>query len=43
MSAEEVVRPERDIPRGYIAGLCTLVVLALGTLISKLVSHRPRI
>ena len=33
MSAEEVVRPERDIPRGYIAGLCTLVVLALGTLI----------
>lgn len=33
MSAEEVVSPERDIPRGYIAGLCTLVVLALGTLI----------
>ncbi len=33
MSAEEVVHPERDIPRGYIAGLCTLVVLALGTLI----------
>jgi len=33
MSAEEVVCPERDIPRGYIAGLCTLVVLALGTLI----------
>lgn len=33
MSAEEVVSPERDIPRGYIAGLCTLVVLAIGTLV----------
>lgn len=33
MSAEEVVCPARDIPRGYIAGLCTLVILALGTLI----------
>lgn len=33
MSAEEVVCPARDIPRGYIAGLCTLLVLALGTLL----------
>jgi len=33
MSAEEVVNPKRDIPRGYIAGIATLVVLALGTLI----------
>lgn len=32
MSAEEVVEPRRDIPRGYIAGIVTLVVLALGTL-----------
>ncbi len=33
MSAEEVVDPKRDIPRGYIAGIVTLVALALGTLI----------
>jgi ethanolamine permease len=33
MSAEEVVNPKRDIPRGYIAGISTLVCLALGTLI----------
>lgn len=33
MSAEEVVDPERDIPKGYIAGIATLVTLALGTLI----------
>lgn len=33
MSAEEVVDPERDIPKGYIAGILTLVTLALGTLI----------
>lgn len=33
MSAEEVVDPKRDIPKGYIAGIATLVVLALGTLI----------
>ncbi|MFO0577662.1 MAG: ethanolamine permease [Polyangia bacterium] len=33
MSAEEVVDPKRDIPRGYIAGLVTLVALALGTLL----------
>ncbi len=33
MSAEEVVDPKRDIPKGYTAGLVTLVVLALGTLV----------
>jgi ethanolamine permease len=33
MSAEEVVDPKRDIPKGYIAGIATLVVLALGTLV----------
>jgi ethanolamine permease len=33
MSAEEVVDPRRDIPKGYIAGIATLVVLALGTLV----------
>lgn len=33
MSAEEVVDPKRDIPKGYIAGIATLVVLAMGTLI----------
>ncbi len=33
MSAEEVVDPKRDIPKGYIAGISTLVVLALGTLL----------
>ncbi|MBC7541889.1 MAG: ethanolamine permease [Candidatus Sericytochromatia bacterium] len=33
MSAEEVINPRRDIPRGYIAGILTLVVLATGTLI----------
>ena len=33
MSAEEVVHPKRDIPRGYLAGILTLVTLALGTLI----------
>ena len=33
MSAEEVINPRRDIPRGYIAGIITLVVLASGTLI----------
>jgi ethanolamine permease len=33
MSAEEVVDPKRDIPRGYIAGIATLTVLALGTLV----------
>jgi ethanolamine permease len=32
MSAEEVVEPRRDIPRGYLAGIATLVVLGLGTL-----------
>ena len=33
MSAEEVVNPKRDIPRGYLAGIVTLVTLALGTLL----------
>ncbi len=33
MSAEEVVHPRRDIPRGYLAGIVTLVTLALGTLV----------
>ncbi len=33
MSAEEVVDPKRDIPRGYLAGIATLVTLALGTLV----------
>ena len=33
MSAEEVVHPKRDIPRGYLAGILTLVTLALGTLV----------
>lgn len=33
MSAEEVIDPRRNIPIGYTAGLCTLVVLAMGTLI----------
>lgn len=30
MTAEEVRDPKRDIPKGYIAGLATLVFLALG-------------
>lgn len=33
MSAEEVIDPKRDIPKGYIAGMATLVLLALGTLV----------
>lgn len=33
MSAEEVKNPPRDIPRGYLAGIATLVTLALGTLV----------
>lgn len=33
MSAEEVRDPERNIPRSYIAGILTLVVLAVGTLV----------
>ncbi len=32
MSAEEVINPKRDIPRGYVAGILTLVVLGMGTL-----------
>lgn len=30
MTAEEVKYPKRDIPKGYIAGMATLVFLALG-------------
>jgi ethanolamine permease len=30
MTAEEVKDPKRDIPKGYIAGLVTLIFLALG-------------
>ncbi|MFM2153097.1 MAG: ethanolamine permease [Pseudomonadota bacterium] len=33
MSAEEVVNPKKDIPKAYIAGIVTLTILALGTLI----------
>lgn len=33
MSAEEVVNPRRDIPRGFTAGIVTLVILAAGTLV----------
>ncbi len=33
MSAEEVKRPSRDIPIGYVTGILTLVTLALGTLV----------
>ncbi|MEZ4393590.1 MAG: ethanolamine permease [Polyangiales bacterium] len=33
MSAEEARDPRRDIPRGYVAGVLTLVVLAVGTLL----------
>lgn len=33
MSAEEVVDPKKDIPKGYIAGISTLVLLAAGTLV----------
>src|SRR3569832_39321 len=33
MSAEEVVDPRRDIPKGFTAGIITLVILALGTLV----------
>lgn len=32
MSAEETLNPKRDIPKGYVAGILTLVVLATGTL-----------
>lgn len=33
MSAEETKHPARDIPRGYVAGILTLVLLATGTLL----------
>lgn len=32
MSAEETRHPKRDIPKGYVAGILTLVFLAVGTL-----------
>lgn len=32
MSAEETLNPKRDIPKGYVAGILTLVALAIGTL-----------
>ena len=32
MSAEETRDPKRDIPKGYVAGILTLVFLAVGTL-----------
>lgn len=32
MAAEEVKDPERDIPRGYLSGIGTLVLLAFGVL-----------
>ena len=31
MSAEECENPKKDIPKGFILGIVTLVVLALGT------------
>lgn len=33
MASEEVVNPNRDLPRGYISGILTLVVLALGVML----------
>ncbi len=33
MVAEEVKNPKRDIPKGYISGLATLIFLALGVMI----------
>ncbi|MDV6235859.1 ethanolamine permease [Leptospira ellisii] len=34
MAAEEVKRPEKDIPLGYLSGIGTLVLLAFGVLFS---------
>ncbi|TGK32421.1 ethanolamine permease [Leptospira gomenensis] len=34
MTAEEVKRPEKDIPLGYLSGIGTLVLLAFGVLFS---------
>lgn len=42
MSAEEARDPRRDIPRGYIAGVLTLVVLAVGTLLCSAGVLTPR-
>jgi ethanolamine permease len=33
MASEEVINPIRDLPRGYISGIITLVVLALGVML----------
>lgn len=33
MASEEVVNPNRDLPRGYISGIVTLVALALGVML----------
>lgn len=33
MSAEETANPEKDIPRGYISGIVTLVILCILTLV----------
>lgn len=32
MAAEEVENPSRDIPKGYISGILTLVILAIGVM-----------
>jgi ethanolamine permease len=34
MAAEEVKNPHRDIPLGYISGIATLVILALGVMLA---------
>lgn len=34
MASEEVINPNRDLPRGYISGILTLVVLALGVMLA---------
>lgn len=33
MASEEVVNPTRDLPRGYISGILTLVALAMGVML----------
>lgn len=33
MASEEVANPNRDLPKGYISGILTLVVLALGVML----------
>lgn len=34
MTSEEVINPKRDLPIGYISGILTLVVLALGVMLA---------